>query len=71
MVYNPSLYLTLNNYDYSPKSIAEVKECLRTRSLPDSIDTSGKKRRSLAREGMLLMRKQSYGRYYILYLKRL
>jgi hypothetical protein len=49
MVYNPSLYLTFNNYGYSPKSIAEVKEYLRTRSLPDSIDTSGKKRRFLAK----------------------
>jgi hypothetical protein len=48
MVYNSSLYLTLNNYGYSPQSIAQVKEYLRTRNLPDSIDTSGKKKRFLA-----------------------
>jgi hypothetical protein len=48
MDYNPSLYLTLNNYGYSPQSIAQVKEYLRTRNFPDSIDTSGKKKRFLA-----------------------
>jgi hypothetical protein len=49
MVYNPSLYLTLNNYGYNNESIAQVKEYLRTRNLPDSIDTSGKKKRFLAK----------------------
>jgi hypothetical protein len=49
MVYNPSLYLTLNNYGYSDQNIAQVKEYLRTRKLPDSLDNSGKKKRFLAK----------------------
>jgi hypothetical protein len=49
MVYNPSLYLTLNNYGYSNQSITQVKEYLNTRQLPDSSDNSGKKRRFLAK----------------------
>jgi hypothetical protein len=49
MVYNPSLYLTLNNYGYSSQSIAQVKEYLRTRKIPDSIDTNGKEKRFLAK----------------------
>jgi hypothetical protein len=49
MVYNPSLYLTLNNYGYNNESIAQVKEYLNTRQLPDSLDNSGKKRRFLAK----------------------
>jgi hypothetical protein len=40
MVYNPSLYLTLNNYGYNNESIAQVKECL-------SLDTNGKIKRFL------------------------
>jgi hypothetical protein len=49
MVYNPSLYLTLNNYGYNNESIAQVKEYLNTRQLPDSLDNFGKKRRFLAK----------------------
>jgi hypothetical protein len=46
MVYNPSFYLTLG---YSDQNIAQVKEYLRTRKLPDSLDNSGKKKRFLAK----------------------
>jgi hypothetical protein len=49
MVNNPFLYLTLNNYGYSLQSIAQVKEYLRTRNLPDSTDNEGKKKRFLAK----------------------
>jgi IS30 family transposase len=49
MVYNPTLYLTLNNYGYNNESIAKAKEYLRTRKLPDSLDNSGKKKRFLAK----------------------
>jgi transposase InsO family protein len=49
MVYTPSVYLQLNNFGYSPQSIEQVKEYLRTRNLPDSIDTNGKKKRFLAK----------------------
>jgi hypothetical protein len=49
MVYNPSLYLTLNNFNYSDQNIAQVKEYLRTRTLPNSLDNSGKRKRFLAK----------------------
>jgi hypothetical protein len=39
--------LTLNNYGYSNESIAVVKEYLRTRVLPESLDNSAKKIRFL------------------------
>jgi hypothetical protein len=51
MVYYPSLYLALNNYGYSDQNIAQVKEYLRTRKLPDSLDNSGKKIFSKMGEG--------------------
>jgi hypothetical protein len=43
MVYNASTYLKLNNYGFSDDNIEIVKEYLRTRKLPESIDNSGKK----------------------------
>jgi hypothetical protein len=49
MVFDASRYLTLNNYGYSPESIAIVKEYLRTRVLPESLDNSAKKKRFLAK----------------------
>jgi hypothetical protein len=49
MVYNLSLYITLNNYGYNNESIAQVKEYLKTRQLPNSLDNSGKKKRFLAK----------------------
>jgi hypothetical protein len=49
MVFDASRYLTLNNYGYSPESIAMVKEYLRTRVLPESLDNSAKKKRFLAK----------------------
>jgi hypothetical protein len=48
MVY-PSIYLQLNNFDYSDESIKQVKEYLNTRKLPESLDNSGKKKRFLAK----------------------
>jgi hypothetical protein len=48
MVY-PSIYLQLNNFNYSDESIKQVKEYLRTRILPESLDNSGKKKRFLAK----------------------
>ena len=48
MVY-PSIYLQLNNFNYSDESIKQVKEYLRTRKLPESLDNSGKKKRFLAK----------------------
>jgi hypothetical protein len=48
MVY-PSIYLQLNNFNYSDQSIAEIKEFLRTRKLPGSSDNSGKQKRFLAK----------------------
>jgi hypothetical protein len=48
MVY-PSIYLQLNNFNYSDESIKQVKEYLRTRNLPESLDNSGKKKRFLAK----------------------
>jgi hypothetical protein len=44
-----SRYLTLNNYGYSNDSIDMVKEYLRTRVLPESLNNSGKKKRFLAK----------------------
>jgi hypothetical protein len=49
MVYNLSLYITLHNYGYNNESIAQVKEYLKTRQLPNSLDNSGKKKRFLAK----------------------
>ena len=49
MDYNPSLYLKLNNYNYSDESIAKVKEYLRTKELPKTLDNSGKRKRFLAK----------------------
>jgi hypothetical protein len=49
MVHNSGLYLQLNNFNYSDQNIAQVKEYLRTRKLPDSLDNSGKKKRFLAK----------------------
>jgi hypothetical protein len=49
MVFDASRYLTLNNYGYSPESIAMVKEYLRTRLLPETLDNSAKKKRFLAK----------------------
>ena len=37
MVY-PSIYLQLNNFNYSDESIKQVKEYLNTRKLPGSLD---------------------------------
>ena len=48
-MFDASLYLTLNNYGYSNESIAIVKEYLRTRILPESLNNSGKKKRFLAK----------------------
>lgn len=48
-MFDASLFLTLNNYGYSNESIAMVKEYLRTRELPESLDNSGKRRRFLAK----------------------
>jgi hypothetical protein len=48
MVY-PSIYLQLNNFNYIDESIKQVKEYLRTRNLPGSLDNSGKKKRFLAK----------------------
>jgi hypothetical protein len=47
--YNSGLYLQLNNFDYSDQNIAQVKEYLKTRQLPVSLDTNGKIKRFLAK----------------------
>ncbi len=47
--FNSGLYLQLNNFNYGDQNIAQVKEYLRTRQLPASIDTAGKKKRFLAK----------------------
>jgi IS30 family transposase len=49
MVYKPSTYLRLNNLKYDDQSITQVKEYLRTRKLPESLDNSGKRKRFLAK----------------------
>jgi hypothetical protein len=48
-MFDASLFLTLNNYGYSNESIAMVKEYLRTREIPESINNSGKRKRFLAK----------------------
>jgi hypothetical protein len=48
MVY-PSIYFQLNSFNYSDESIKQVKDYLRTRKLPESLDNSGKLKRFLAK----------------------
>ena len=48
-MFDASRYLTLNNYGYNIDSINMVKEYLRTRILPESLNNSGKKKRFLAK----------------------
>ena len=48
-MFDASLFLTLNNYGYSNENLAMVKDYLRTRKIPESIDNSGKRKRFLAK----------------------
>ena len=48
-MFDASLFLTLNNYGYSNESITMVKEYLRSRVIPESINNSGKRKRFLAK----------------------
>jgi hypothetical protein len=43
--YDPDIYLKLNNFGYSDKSIADVKTYLATQTLPVSLNTSQKRTR--------------------------
>jgi hypothetical protein len=42
--FNAGMYLQLNNYGYSPTSLAEVMDYLRTKVVPASMDTNAKRR---------------------------
>jgi hypothetical protein len=48
-MFDASRYLTLNNYGYDLDCINMVKEYLRTRILPESLNNSGKKKQFLAK----------------------
>ena len=43
--YDSGIYLQLNNYGFSEKSIADVKKFLLDGDLPESLDTTQKKTR--------------------------
>ena len=49
MVYESLLFQTLNNYGFDNDSIEMVKEYLRTRQLPDSLNSGTKIKRFLAK----------------------